>query len=39
MIPSSEKISKDLDKELVTKQHEGCQGHAAQNSRKGKLPL
>ncbi len=30
MIPSSDKRSKDQDKELITKEYEGCQGHATQ---------
>jgi hypothetical protein len=30
MILLSKKLSKDQDKELITEQYEGCQGHAAQ---------
>jgi hypothetical protein len=30
VIPLSKKLSKDKDKELITEQYDGCQGHAAQ---------
>jgi hypothetical protein len=34
MSPPSEKRSKGQDKELITEQYEGCQGHAAQKYQK-----